>query len=189
MASSPLLIHYRNLIHAPITEEITFRSLMILILTYSSCLSHNNSSQSLENLPENSCLLRIAFITPLWFAIAHAHHLYEKIFITKLSPSSAILSTLIQLTYTSIFGLIASYLFIITGNIASPIISHMFCNFMGLPDISFIENPNKNNSQYLSYLYRYRYILLFLHALGLILFTIMLTSSLFHNTILDLHIR
>ncbi|XP_052621791.1 CAAX prenyl protease 2 [Lactuca sativa] len=38
-----------------------------------------------------------------------------------------------QLGYTVIFGLYASFLFVRTGHIAAPLVSHVFCNFMGLP--------------------------------------------------------
>jgi prenyl protein peptidase len=101
-----------------------------------------------------------------WFSIAHVHHFYEKITHMKMSISSAVANTIIQMSYTSIFGVISSYLLLRTGNVASPIVSHIICNTMGLPDVSFM------NSKYsiLSFLYSYKYLLLFIHAMGLVLF-------------------
>jgi hypothetical protein len=40
-----------------------------------------------------------------------------------------------QLVYTTLFGWYASYLFLRTGSILPPILSHIFCNIMGLPPI------------------------------------------------------
>ncbi|XP_019703479.1 CAAX prenyl protease 2 isoform X3 [Elaeis guineensis] len=42
----------------------------------------------------------------------------------------------LQLGYTVIFGSYASFLFIRTGNLISPIVAHIFCNVMGLPTLS-----------------------------------------------------
>lgn len=176
------------------TEEIAFRSLMIISLTSSYCLPPSSSSSSpfpspsIQEIPF-TCISRVALYTPIWFAVAHFHHLLEKIYVLKQSVNSALFSTLLQMTYTSIFGLIASYLFISTGNIASPILSHMICNFFGLPDIGFVQNSKSQSPNHLSYLYPYRYQLLVLHLLGLVIFTILLCTSYFEGTFLDIHIR
>ena len=37
-----------------------------------------------------------------------------------------------QLSYTTLFGWFASYLFVRTGSIVPPLLSHMFCNYMGI---------------------------------------------------------
>jgi hypothetical protein len=50
------------------------------------------------------------------------------------------------------------------------IVSHMFCNFMGLPDTSFMTPIQEHVPGQFSHLYRYRHVFLFLHALGLVLF-------------------
>lgn len=183
-ASFPLILHYRNLIHAPVTEEIVFRSLMIISLTSSYC----NQSSTLSQDESLNCIAKVALYTPIWFAVAHIHHLLEKIFILKQSVKSALLSTFIQITYTSIFGLIASYLYISTGNLASPILSHMICNFIGLPDVGFVQDSKSQHSNHLSYLYPYRYSLIFLHLLGLIIFSIFLFTSFIDQTFLNIHI-
>jgi prenyl protein peptidase len=106
----------------------------------------------------------------MWFAVAHFHHLIEKIRVEKQAAIPALIGTLVQLTYTSIFGVIASFFLVRTGNIVSPITSHIICNFVGLPDLGFLTPPDQENSSSLSYLYPYRYPLLALHGIGLILF-------------------
>ena len=42
-------------------------------------------------------------------------------------------STVFQLTYTSLFGFHCAYLFLRTGSIVPPTLSHIFCNVMGFP--------------------------------------------------------
>lgn len=110
-----------------------------------------------------------------WFGIAHIHHLYEKIKNGE-KISLAILSTIIQFTYTTIFGVIASYLFMRTGSIFSPIVSHIFCNFMGLPNTGFYVKPSGNQgfANPYSALYPYRWILTFIYIAGLAAFSILL---------------
>jgi membrane protease YdiL (CAAX protease family) len=164
---------------------------MILVLASASCFPDDLTPHEESS---TSCLTSVALVTPAWFAVAHVHHLLEKLFVLKMPLTSALLSTAIQLTYTSIFGLIASYLFVATGNIASPIVSHMVCNFIGLPDLGFLSPPRTQNSSNLSYLHPWRYVLLFLHALGLGLFSLLLlgsSSSLLRlqGTVLDIHFQ
>ncbi len=42
-----------------------------------------------------------------------------------------------QLSYTTLFGSFASYLFLRTGSILPPITAHIFCNIMGLPQLGY----------------------------------------------------
>lgn len=42
-----------------------------------------------------------------------------------------------QLSYTTLFGSFASYLFLRTGSIWPPITAHMFCNVMGIPQLGY----------------------------------------------------
>ena len=158
---------------------------MILVLASASCFPNETPP------PEGyqACLTNVALVTPAWFAVAHVHHLLEKLFVSKIPLTSALLSTAIQLTYTSIFGLIASYLFVTTGNIASPIVSHMVCNFFGLPDLGFLSPPRTQNSSNLSYLHPWRFVLLLLHALGLGIFSLLLLGGALQGTVVDIHLR
>tara|TARA_B100000780_G_C20902191_1_gene359113 strand:- start:297 stop:656 length:360 start_codon:yes stop_codon:yes gene_type:complete len=101
----------------------------------------------------------------MWFGIAHLHHLADKL-ASGVPIFTALLTLLLQLTYTSIFGYIATYLYLRTGNIFPPIVSHVICNFMGLPDVGFAQNSLNE----MRYMYSYRYVLLALHAGGLVAF-------------------
>lgn len=42
-----------------------------------------------------------------------------------------------QLSYTTLFGSFASYLFLRTGSIWPPITAHIFCNIMGIPQLGY----------------------------------------------------
>jgi prenyl protein peptidase len=77
---------------------------------------------------------RIVFITPLYFGIAHIHHLYEFVLTHPESPIlAALFRSLFQFTYTSLFGFFAAFVFLRTGSLYPAIIAHSFCNWAGLP--------------------------------------------------------
>ncbi|ORX92186.1 hypothetical protein BCR34DRAFT_262892 [Clohesyomyces aquaticus] len=108
---------YRNFVVGPISEEIIWRALIIPL----HMLAHVSGK-------------KIIFLTPLYFGIAHVHHLYE---FHLTHPNTrllhAVLISLFQFTYTSLFGFFAAFVFLRTGNVLSPILAHTFCNWMGLP--------------------------------------------------------
>ena len=160
---SQSLQNFRNLIFAPISEEIAFRALMIPLLFSVSTTSP----------------VWLAVFSPIWFALAHVHHIYEKIRDGS-SVVSAFVTVMVQLTYTSIFGVIAALMLMRTYSIAGPIVSHMICNICGLPCLDFMTAPPREPVS-LSYhrmgsdwsvLYPYRYFLLFLHGFGLLMFSL-----------------
>ncbi|KAF2182774.1 CaaX prenyl protein-like proteinase Rce1 [Zopfia rhizophila CBS 207.26] len=110
-------IGYRNFVVGPISEELIWRSLII----------------PLHVLAQVSGK-KIIFLTPLYFGIAHIHHLYEFRLTHPHTPMLlAILRSLFQFTYTSLFGFFAAFVFLRTGNVFSLILAHSFCNLMGLP--------------------------------------------------------
>lgn len=77
---------------------------------------------------------QIVFLTPLYFGIAHVHHLYEfHITHPEVPMLMASLRSLFQFTYTSLFGFFATFLYLRTGNVYTCILAHSFCNWMGLP--------------------------------------------------------
>ena len=77
---------------------------------------------------------QIVFITPLYFGIAHVHHLYEfHITHPEVPMLMASLRSLFQFTYTSLFGFFATFLYLRTGNVYTCVLAHAFCNWMGLP--------------------------------------------------------
>lgn len=122
--------------------------------------------------PHDQFFLSASFvcsINPIWFGLAHLHHLLDKLR-SGIAWQKAIAMTLVQLMYTSIFGFIAAVFLVRTGSIAAPIISHMICNSVGLPDVSFLNKPRSEGSTELSCLYNLRYALLVIHFGGLVMF-------------------
>ncbi|KAF2262903.1 CaaX prenyl protein-like proteinase Rce1 [Lojkania enalia] len=110
-------IGYRNFVVGPVSEELIWRALIIPL----HILAKFSGKQ-------------IIFLTPLYFGIAHVHHLYEFRLTHPHTPVAlAILRSLFQFTYTSLFGFFAAFVFLRTGNLLSIILAHSFCNFMGLP--------------------------------------------------------
>jgi prenyl protein peptidase len=108
---------WRNLVAGPVTEEIVFRSLLVPI-------------HLLANIPAQ----KIVFTTPLYFGIAHVHHLYEfRLTHPEVPLVPAVIRTIIQFGYTSLFGFFAAFVYLRTGSVYTAIAAHMFCNWMGLP--------------------------------------------------------
>ena len=58
-----------------------------------------------------------------------------------------------------------------TYSITGSILSHFICNVCGLPDIDFMKPPNSRYASQTSCLYNYRYLILCIHILGLVLFS------------------
>lgn len=108
---------WRNLVAGPVTEEIVFRSLLIPLHLLA------------KTTPRN-----IVFLTPLYFGIAHMHHLYEfRLTHPEVPVLPALLRTVFQFTYTSLFGFFAAFVFLRTGSVYAAIAAHSFCNWQGLP--------------------------------------------------------
>lgn len=77
---------------------------------------------------------QLIFLTPLYFVIAHAHHLYDFRVSNPQAPLwIGLLRVVFQSTYTSLFGFFAAFVFLRTGNVYAAILAHTFCNYMGLP--------------------------------------------------------
>lgn len=99
------------------SEEIIFRSVII----------------SLHLLAKISSA-RIVFLSPLYFGIAHVHHFYEfRLTHPDTSVSTALLSSVFQFGYTTVFGWWAAFLYLRTGSLLAVILAHSFCNWCGLP--------------------------------------------------------
>eukprot|EP00039_Didymoeca_costata_P011561 m.163160 g.163160 ORF g.163160 m.163160 type:complete len:269 (-) comp15213_c1_seq2:4437-5243(-) len=128
----------RNLVIAPITEEIVFRACMIPLLR--PCISEG---------------LGLSWIPPLFFGVAHIHHILE---------GHALNAVMLQFCYTTVFGAFTSYVFWRTNNIAGPILCHAFSNMMGFPNFDqAISHPR-------------RYILGGTYVAGLVSFFILLRT-------------
>lgn len=108
---------YTNIHQGPVTEEIIFRS-AILPLHILAKVSPGH----------------MVFLTPLYFGIAHIHHFYE---FRLTHPETPLLLALIrpvfQLSYTTLFGWYAAFVYLRTGSLWAVILIHSFCNWNGLP--------------------------------------------------------
>ncbi|KAI7820851.1 hypothetical protein BC939DRAFT_218661 [Gamsiella multidivaricata] len=118
-------IGIRNYIVGPIAEEFIFRACMVAVVSYS-----------------GASIRSMVFGLPMVFGIAHLHHAYGT-FVkngrTRQALIQAGLIALVQLTYTTLFGWFATFLFLRTSSLLGPSLSHSFCNLMGFPDVSSIE--------------------------------------------------
>ncbi|KAJ7081886.1 hypothetical protein B0H15DRAFT_924169 [Mycena belliarum] len=127
-------IGFRNYIWAPLTEEIVFRACVLSVYA----MSGSNHWKM------------IAF-APLVFGLAHVHHAWEAY--TRLGRTSAalkraVISTVFQTAYTTLFGAHASFLFLRTSSLAVPLSAHIFCNIMGVPQLSseLMSFPARKNA-------------------------------------------
>ncbi|KAK2655315.1 hypothetical protein Ddye_008367 [Dipteronia dyeriana] len=107
---------WRNYVVAPLTEELVFRACMIPLL-----------------LCGGFKIYTVIFLCPVFFSLAHLNHLMEMYSRQNYSLLKASMAVGLQLGYTVVFGWYASFLFVRTGNLVSPLVTHIFCNFMGLP--------------------------------------------------------
>lgn len=131
------ILWIRNHVMAPLSEEFVFRACMMPLIL------------------QSFTPITAVFITPLFFGVAHIHHIVERLsmgmeFTTALIISCKFKHTLSnlnflqinlifflvsQLTYTTLFGFYSAYLFARTGHFVAPFLVHAFCNHMGLPDL------------------------------------------------------
>lgn len=81
-------------------------------------------------------LSKTIFLTPIIFGLAHAHHFYEfRLTHPHVPARAALLRSLFQLAYTTLFGAYATFLFLRTGSLLAVCVVHAFCNCMGLPQV------------------------------------------------------
>ncbi|CAH1792188.1 unnamed protein product [Owenia fusiformis] len=118
------LIWLRNHVVAPLSEEFIFRGCMLPLL-----VPHLGTGKAV-------------FVTPLFFGVAHFHHMMGSIQAGE-SVQRALLKSAFQFTYTTIFGAYSCFLFLRTGHLVAPTIAHSFCNYMGFP--AFDEVLHKRN--------------------------------------------
>jgi prenyl protein peptidase len=84
----------------------------------------------------DSNVTSVIYLSPLVFGIAHVHHFYEfRITHPHVSLPAAVVRSVIQFSYTYLFGIYATFIFIRTGSLPAVILIHTFCNYMGLPRV------------------------------------------------------
>ena len=146
----------RNLVVAPMAEEVAFRG----------CIVPPLASTGMKTS-------KVCFVAPLFFGIAHGHHATLKLRNGE-RAWRVLLQTFFQFSYTSLFGMYTSYAYLRTGSILAVSLSHSFCNGMGLPNLSFLRPSSPLN--------QYRYLLVSAHIIGLAGFIVGLKSSLLPRT-------
>ncbi|KAI0194377.1 CaaX-protease [Xylaria flabelliformis] len=110
-------ITWRNIVAGPFTEEVLFRSASVPLM-----------------LIAQTSMTRTIFLSPVIFGLAHFHHFYEFRVTHPHEPVvTGLLRSLLQFSYTSLFGAYATFLFLRTGSLLAIFIVHAFCNIMGLP--------------------------------------------------------
>ncbi|KAL4926497.1 Sucrase/ferredoxin-like-domain-containing protein [Aspergillus undulatus] len=110
-------IGWRNYVAGPITEEVMFRSAIIPL-----------------HLLARVSPGRIVWTAPLYFGVAHVHHFYEfRLTHPDTSIIAAILRSLFQFGFTTVFGWYATFVYLRTGSLLAVVLIHSFCNWCGLP--------------------------------------------------------
>lgn len=117
----PWPLPVRNLIAAPLSEELCFRCGLISYLL-------------LCGSPEMQCL----FLSPLIFGAAHLHHYLDLTRHQGVSSQQAALIVTAQLFYSTLFGWYAAFLLMRTGSLIPLVVTHSFCNYMGFPSFGDI---------------------------------------------------
>lgn len=143
------LTFWRNYAVSPFTEEFVFRSCMLPLLV--------------NQLGFTKSIL----IVPLFFGLAHLHHIVEGYFSKDQPLDFLIMQHSFQFAYTYVFGLYSSYLFLRTGDFFSCFVGHSFCNFMGFPNFRQLLND---------FAPRIKWSLLVVYILGLVTFFCVIVS-------------
>lgn len=113
----------RNYVFGPATEE----------LFYTCMLVNNFLLTSTDPVTYKAILL----LPPLFFGLAHLHHAWEMSTVGIYSNVQIAITTLIQMTYTTLFGVFTNFVYLRTGqNFWCCFAIHAFANYMGLPKMS-----------------------------------------------------
>jgi prenyl protein peptidase len=116
-------IKLRNLVVAPLTEEMVFRACMV---------------PSLRSV--GMSVRTVSLVAPLFFGFAHWHHAHLKLQQPNQQVKVVLVETLVQFTYTTLFGAYESYAYLQTRSLLAITLCHAFCNAMGLPDLSYLQS-------------------------------------------------
>ncbi|EUB57893.1 CAAX prenyl protease 2 [Echinococcus granulosus] len=112
------LIRLRNIVIAPLVEEIIFRGCILFHLQrrFDSCGA-------------------LCLGSSLLFAVSHFHHVVERIY-AGYAVREALLDVLSQVLMTAMFGAYSTLLVLRSGHLAAAFAVHSLCNLMGMPDIA-----------------------------------------------------
>jgi len=114
----PAHLLLRNLVIAPLTEEIVFRACICTLL-----------------LSQRVALARVILLSPALFSAVHLHHVREAMCYKGKSLWQALLAPhqLFQALYTWVFGVLAAFAYLRSGSLLAPLVLHAACNYSGLP--------------------------------------------------------
>jgi prenyl protein peptidase len=113
------LLDVRNLVFAPVLEEVVFRALVCAALRI-------GAGWSAE---------RTVIVSSLLFGAAHMHHIVHHVVVERIAWSRAAVAVLGQFLYTTLFGLYTAYVYVQYGHLLAVCLLHSFCNRMGFPDV------------------------------------------------------
>jgi len=120
----------RDVVLAPIGEEICFRACVIHLLT-----------------PYTLTSAQAIYMTPMLFAGAHFHHLVQRVRHGDTIMQAA-LETAFQSVYTYAFGVYAAYVYVRTRALWPAVGAHMFCNAIGHPDVhALVDTDSSRNTR------------------------------------------
>lgn len=115
-----VLTGVRDHIFAPVTEEFVYRAAVVA---------------TLKPVLTNSSIIRWL---PLLFGVAHAHHGFQLYHVEGHLLGHSLLHVVMQMTYTTVFGLLANKIYLATQcNLLCVIVVHGMCNLMGFPSVDF----------------------------------------------------
>ncbi|XP_064359329.1 CAAX prenyl protease 2 isoform X2 [Dromaius novaehollandiae] len=116
----------RNQVVAPLTEELVFRACMLPMLV--PCAGPGPA----------------VVACPLFFGVAHFHHVIEQLRFRQGSVASIFMSAAFQFSYTAVFGAYTAFIFLRTGHLIGPVLCHSFCNSVGFPAVwAALEHPRR----------------------------------------------
>jgi prenyl protein peptidase len=111
----------RAYVMAPIFEEAMFRSCLINCLISGGYGWHS------------------VWVSSLIFGLSHLYRLENIISEKRDFTFNNVFPVLFQVFFTTLFGLYVGYVFVVTGSLYAVIVLHGFCNFMGLPNMKFLD--------------------------------------------------
>lgn len=114
---APIHIVVRNLAVAPLTEEVVFRACLCCLLAA--------GKQPLQT---------IIFCAPLFFGMCHLHHMLDMVHHRGFSWKAAACTQAFQFSYSYVFGVLATCIFMSTASLSSPLLLHVACNWIGFPN-------------------------------------------------------
>jgi membrane protease YdiL (CAAX protease family) len=107
----------KRIVVSPFLEELFYRSVLLRFLISGGI--HSRSS--------------LVLLSPLIFSISHAHHLYVNVCERGMRFQDAFVVTAVQCTFTYIFGVFESLVFLKSQSLWVCVVAHQVANWFGFP--------------------------------------------------------